>query len=113
MLSTSPSDPPTPQTGGLILPRRKNGWIAKSLKSQRSGGFLWIGRIFPTALTCARVRARTCKNNINNPPNPPIFIKQSKKPLSNRAFLLGGLAEGPPVILPSLGGWCFQGNGAS
>jgi hypothetical protein len=39
-------------------PARQNGWIAKSLNYQCSGGFFWIGRIFPTVLHM-RARAHT------------------------------------------------------
>jgi hypothetical protein len=61
------SDPPT----------HRNGWVANALIYQRSGGFLRIGWIFPTALMCVCARAHVRGYDINNPPDPPVNGNQS------------------------------------
>jgi hypothetical protein len=91
-----------PAIGSFDPPARQNGRIANPLISQRSGGFLWVGRIFPTARICARMRARARINDTYNPPNPPIYKKQLKKPLSIKGFEQGGTVDTcPPTTHPA------------
>jgi hypothetical protein len=73
------SDPPARQTGGFDNLLNRNG----------SGGFLRIGWVFSAFLTCARAGARGAII-LDNPPNPPIFKDQQRKPPLMLGFSQGG-----------------------
>jgi hypothetical protein len=72
-----------------------------SLSCLRSGGFGWIGWIFPYAHMCACARTRgLCSKN---PPNPPIFKKTINLALLSKGFSAGGSTVNSPMSLPV--GW--------